>query len=145
MAQAVAEGRRVSCVTATRGEEGSFDEERWPTATMGAVREDELMRSLRILGVTDHQWLDYYDGTCDRVEGAEGTARVRAIIEDVRPDSVFTFGPDGMTGHADHKAVCAWTTEAFRMAAPKGATLYYATMTPQWAEEFVPLMNTFNV
>src|SRR5438093_2334158 len=51
MAQAVREGRRVVCVTATRGEEGSFDEERWPTATMGKVRENELMRSLEILGV----------------------------------------------------------------------------------------------
>lgn len=145
MAEGVRSGSRVVCVTATRGEEGSFDEERWPTATMGKVREVELMRSLEILGVREHHWLDYYDGTCDRVNPAEGVARVRAFIEDARPDSVFTFGPDGMTGHADHKAVCAWTTEAFRVAAPPGAKLYYATMTPQWAEEFVPLMNTFNV
>lgn len=145
MAERVRAGGRVVCVTATRGEEGSFDEERWPTATMGKVREGELMRSLEILGVREHHWLDYYDGTCDRVDRAEGVSRVRALIQDVRPDSVFTFGPDGMTGHTDHKAVCAWTTEAFRDAAPAGAKLFYATMTPEWAEEFVPLMNTFNV
>jgi LmbE family N-acetylglucosaminyl deacetylase len=145
MAHAIRRGDRVKCVTATRGEEGSFDEERWPTAQMGKVREVELMDSLRILGVTEHQWLDYYDGTCDRVPFEEGVQRVQAIMADVQPRSVFTFGSDGMTGHPDHKAVSAWTTEAFRLVAPKGARLYYATQTPDWAEEFAPRFKPFNV
>jgi LmbE family N-acetylglucosaminyl deacetylase len=145
MAQASRDGRRVVCVTATRGEEGSFDEDRWPTATMGKVREAELTRSLEVLGVTEHHWLDYYDGTCADVDQAQGMARVAAIMRDAQPDSVFTFGPDGMTDHPDHKAVCAWTTEAFKEEAKPGARLYYATMTPEWAEEFVPRMNRFNI
>jgi LmbE family N-acetylglucosaminyl deacetylase len=145
MARTVRDGDRVVCVTATRGEEGSFDEERWPTATMGTVREAELLRSLAMLGVTEHHWLDYYDGTCADVPREEGVARIRAFIEDVDPRSVFTFGPDGMTGHPDHKAVCAWTTEAFDDSAPPGSRLYYATQTPEWAGEFVPVMNRFNV
>lgn len=145
MAHAVRLGRRVVCVTATRGEEGSWDEERWPTSEMGRVREAELMASLRVLGMIEHHWLDYYDGTCKDVPMEEGVRRVRSIIEDVAPRSVLTFGPDGMTGHDDHKAVCAWTTEAFEDAAPIGAGLYYATMTPEWAEEFAPRFNQFNV
>jgi LmbE family N-acetylglucosaminyl deacetylase len=145
MAQAVREGRRVVCVTATRGEGGSFDEERWPSATMGTVREAELMRSLQILGVTEHHWLEYRDGKCAQADPEEATGKVRAIMEEVEPDSILTFGPDGMTDHPDHKAVCAWTTESFTRAAKPGAGLYYATMTPEWAEEFVPRMNRFNV
>jgi LmbE family N-acetylglucosaminyl deacetylase len=145
MAHAVREGRRVACVTATRGEEGSFDEERWPTATMGTVREAELMRSLEILGVAEHRWLDYYDGTCAQVDPEQGIDKTAAIMREVQPDSVFTFGPEGMTDHPDHKAVCAWTTEAFARVGRPGARLYYATMTPEWAEEFVPRMNKFNV
>lgn len=145
MAQAVRAGSRVVCVTATRGEEGSFDEERWPTATMGKVREAELMRCLEILGVKEHTWLDYYDGTCADVDPEEGVAKVRAIMEDVRPDTVFSFGPDGMTDHADHKAVSAWATEAFRDTAKPGARLHYATTTPEWAERYVPIFNKFNV
>jgi LmbE family N-acetylglucosaminyl deacetylase len=145
MARAVRQGDRVVCVTATRGEEGSWDEERWPTSEMGKVREAELMASLAILGVKEHHWLDYYDGACKGVPFEEGVDRVRAIMGEVAPRSVFTFGPDGMTGHDDHKAVCAWTTEAFERAAPGGASLYYATMTPEWAEEFVPRFNQFNV
>ncbi|HEY1332323.1 MAG TPA: PIG-L family deacetylase [Actinomycetota bacterium] len=145
MAHSVAEGSRVVCVTATRGEEGSMDEEKWPPETMGAVREQEMMRSLAALGVREHHWLDYHDGTLAGVAPAEGIARARAFIRDVAPDSVFTFGPDGMTGHPDHKAVSSWTTQAFREAAGPEARLYYATQTPDWAERFVPRMNQFNV
>ncbi|MDH4161049.1 MAG: PIG-L family deacetylase, partial [Actinomycetota bacterium] len=50
MAQAVRDGGRVVCVTATRGEGGSLDEERWPSQTLGAVRERELMTGLARLG-----------------------------------------------------------------------------------------------
>ncbi|MEN3263770.1 MAG: hypothetical protein V7646_664, partial [Pseudonocardia sp.] len=31
-----------------------------------------------------------------------------AVIEQVRPDTVLTFGPDGITGHPDHQVVSAW-------------------------------------
>jgi LmbE family N-acetylglucosaminyl deacetylase len=145
MAQGVRCGDRVVCVTATRGEEGSIDEARWPSATLGKVREAELMRSMEILGVTDHRWLDYHDGTCALVDPDEGVGRIQALMDEVEPRSVFTFGPDGMTGHPDHKAVCAWTTEAFKRAAPAGARLYYATTTPEWVAEFGPRMDQFNV
>lgn len=144
MASSIRAGERVVCITATRGEEGSWDEERWPTSEMGKVREAELMEGLRILGVTEHIWLDYYDGTCASVPLEEGVQRVRTILEEVNPNSVFTFGPDGMTDHADHKAICAWATEAFRQSAQSGAKLYYATQTPEWAEEFVPRLAKFN-
>jgi LmbE family N-acetylglucosaminyl deacetylase len=145
MAAAARAGSRVVCVTATRGEEGSWDEERWPTPTMGKVREGELMRCLEILGVTEHRWLDYYDGTCADIPTEEGVERVRELIVEVGPQTVLTFGPDGMTDHADHKAVSAWTTRAFEQAAPAGAQLYYATTSPEWADRFVPVLNRFNV
>src|SRR6266540_5852515 len=145
MAQAVRRGHRVVCVTATRGEEGSMDEERWPTAKLGRVREAELMRSLEILGVADHRWLDYHDGTCASVDLNEGNGRIQALIEEVEPRSVFTFGPDGMTGHPDHRSVSAWTGEAFARAAAPGSRLYHATMPPDWVERFAPRFEPFNV
>lgn len=145
MAKSIRHGERVVCVTATRGEEGSWDEDRWPMERMGEIREAELLRSLEILGVTEHHWLDYRDGTCDRVDPDEGIQGVQAIVEAVQPDSVLTFGPDGMTGHGDHKAVSSWATEAFRRAGKPGARLYYAVYIPEWAELYVPRFNQFNV
>jgi LmbE family N-acetylglucosaminyl deacetylase len=145
MSHAAANGNRVVCVTATKGEGGSWDEKRWPSETMGEVRAKELEESLELLGVKEHHWLGYIDATCADVPLEEGTAKVVPFIQDVQPDTVFSFGPDGMTDHADHKAVCAWTTEAFRSAAKPGAKLYYATATKEWVEEFLPRFNKFNV
>ena len=42
------------------------------------------------------------------------------FIEDVQPDTVLTFGPDGGTFHEDHIAVSRWTTLACRAAARHG-------------------------
>jgi LmbE family N-acetylglucosaminyl deacetylase len=145
MARAARAGSRVVCVTATKGEGGSWDEKRWPSETMGEVRARELMESLAILGVKEHHWLDYVDGKCADVPPEEGAAKVERLLRDVEPDTVITFGPDGMTDHPDHKAVCAWTTDAFRAAAKPGAKLYYAVATPEWVEEFGPRFQKFNV
>src|SRR5437764_10756795 len=92
MAAAVDAGQRVVCVTATRGELGSLDEERWPLDTLAAVREKELDACLGVLGVTEHVWLDYRDGGCDAVPVDEAANRLVAMLDDVRPDTVLTFG-----------------------------------------------------
>jgi len=144
MAAAVASGSRVVCVTATRGEEGSPDHDRWPPAEMGAVREAELINALAILGVTEHHWLDYHDGACASVPAGEATRKIANVMETVNPDSVLTFGPEGMTGHPDHIAVSQWATAAWRSAAP-GARLLYATTNPDWAKRFVPPLQALNV
>jgi LmbE family N-acetylglucosaminyl deacetylase len=145
MAQGVREGHRVVCVTATRGEGGSTDEARWPSATMAAVREAELMRCLEILGVSEHLWLDLPDIDMDTALPAEGYDRVRAVVQDVQPDTLLTFGPDGMTGHEAHKSISAWATRALGEVGRPGARVHYATNTPEWAAEFVPLYNRFDV
>jgi len=130
MAVAVRAGHRVVCVTATRGELGSTDAARWPSGPdLAEVRTKELAACLAQIGVTEHVWLDYPDGGCSDIEPAEPIARIRALAEDLQPDAVLTFGPDGGTYHPDHITVSRWTTEAVRGT---GAALLYASVTPQW-------------
>jgi LmbE family N-acetylglucosaminyl deacetylase len=137
MAAAVLAGQRVACVTATRGEAGSSDEERWPSgAPLAAVRTAELDLALGELGVTDHTWLDYPDGGCAQVDDEEAIARICAIVERVQPDTILTFGPDGMTGHDDHKAASRWATAAAARAGKPGIRVHYATNTPDWLEVY---------
>ena len=62
-----------------------------------------------MLGVEEHHWLDYPDGGCADVDDSTAATRIRAVVDEVRPDTVITFGPDGFTGHPDHQAVSAWT------------------------------------
>ena len=145
MATAIGAGQRVVCITATRGEAGSLDHERWPPETMAAVREAELDACLAVLGVTEHTWLDYPDGGCGEVPVDEPAARIAAVVDDVRPDTVLTFGPDGMTGHVDHIAVCQWTTEALRRSNYDGGRLFYATKTPEWNAAMVAVIDPDHV
>jgi len=133
MANAVRNGNRVVCVTATRGE--AADPERWPPAELAVIREAEIAQALEILGVSDHRWLDYPDGGCAAADAERAVARIAAIIDEVRPDTVLTFGPDGNTGHPDHITVCAWTQVAVVRAAHRAA-LYFATNTVEWADRF---------
>lgn len=145
MARAVRNGSRVVCVTATRGEGGSMDEERWPPEEMGEVRTAEMERSMAILGVTEHIWLDLPDIDMDTGLPEDGYERVRDIVAQVQPDTILSFGPDGMTDHAAHKDVSRWATQALREVGKPGSTIHYATVTPEWAEEFLPVWEPFNV
>jgi LmbE family N-acetylglucosaminyl deacetylase len=146
LAAAARAGQRVVDVTATRGEGGSMDEDRWPPERMGEVRTAELLRSLDILGVREHRFLDGpVDVDMESHLDEAGAGQVKSIMAEVDPDTVLTFGPDGMTGHQGHKDVSRWTTDAFRAVAKPEARLLYATQTPEWVQQWVPKLQQFDV
>jgi LmbE family N-acetylglucosaminyl deacetylase len=141
MARAADTGRRVVCVTATRGELGFPEDDPRSVGDRMAVREAELASCLAELGVVEHHWLGHPDGGCASVPDHEPVARLAALIDEVRPDTVLTFGPDGQTLHPDHISVSRWTTLAVRVA-DHDPRLLYAAMTPEWlalAGSIVPL------
>lgn len=127
MALASAAGARVVCVTATRGERGTDDPENWPPERLAPVREREMERSMSILGVDEHRWLDHCDGEVAEVPDEVGVAQIEEIVAEVRPDTVITFGPDGMTGHGDHITVGRWATIAATRADSATRVLHAAT------------------
>lgn len=145
MASAARNGQRVLSVTATRGEEGSQDNDRWPPEDIPRIREAELIASLAALGVGPPVFLDYRDGACASVDEEEAVERLRPIFQAHRPDTVLTFGPDGQTGHPDHIAVYAWATTAFQRYAKPSARLYYAVISTEWAERFPEVMDDTDV
>lgn len=145
-AAAVHNGQTVVCVTATRGEKGSQNEEKWPPSTLGDVRAAELNQALGIIGVKDHYWLDYPDGGCHLVNEDEAVNRLLALIERHQPDTIITFPPDGITGHPDHIAVSGWARAACRQCKGKRITLYYGADTQEHYDEFMrPIDEQFNV
>lgn len=145
MTLAGAAGSRVVCVTATRGELGTGDPFTWPPHVLAVERTRELARCLEILGVDEHRWLSHADGGCARVDPAGPVGRLCELIDEIRPDTVLTFGPDGVTGHPDHQAVSGWATAAFDKAAPAGARLLYAAVPAWHAAEWAWLDQRFGV
>ncbi len=144
MALARRAGQRVVCVTATRGEQGTPDAERWPLERVYRLREHELRASLAALGVDEHRWLGHADGACAGAPLQEAVDEVVAVWEEVRPDTVVTFGPDGMTGHDDHRTVSRWASAAWAATGGK-ARLLHATTTVRFAEEHADLHDAFGV
>lgn len=118
MAIAVKNGQKVICVTATRGEEGVQDETRWPKSKLAEIRTHELKAALKVVGISEHLFLKYRDGTLDKVALDEGAQHVRSLIRKYRPDSILTFGLDGLTGHPDHQAVATWARTASKNQVP---------------------------
>jgi len=138
MAAARDNGQRVVCVTATCGEHGTDDPGTWPPARLGQVRRWEAAAAMAVLGVNEHEILGYEDGTLRRHDPA-GRERIGRIIDRVRPDTILTFGPDGMTFHADHIAVHHWVRAAWEERGRPGRLLCATTTTEhlaQWAETF---------
>jgi LmbE family N-acetylglucosaminyl deacetylase len=126
-------GGRVTVLTATRGEKGTADPADYDQAHFAARRERELRASLRELGVHDVRLLGCRDGECDLVDDEFAIDSIAEAIATVAPDLVVTFGPDGLTGHRDHRVVCAWVTEAFRRV--RDAELLYATIPAELATD----------
>jgi LmbE family N-acetylglucosaminyl deacetylase len=145
MALARDNGQRVVCVTATRGERGTPDPLAWPPERLATERTREMARCLSILGVDEHHWLDHRDGECAGADRDPVVARIAALIHDVRPDTVLTFGPDGITGHADHRTVSEWVGAAFDRAAPPGSRLLHAAVTEQRAARWGALTERLGV
>jgi LmbE family N-acetylglucosaminyl deacetylase len=134
MALARRHGQRVVVVTATAGEQGGD-----PT-----IRRRELAASLAAVGVTEHRWLCFPDGGCADVPLALGRDAVAAVIHQVHPDTILTFGADGITGHPDHTAVSAWTTAAWRDSGGCGR-LWQATLARSFHCQWGPVLDRLGV
>ena len=88
------------------------------------------------LGVHDHHLLGFEDGDCQRRDGTDLIAR---YITDLEPDLIVTFGPDGMTGHPDHRAVSRWTTRGMDAQRAPTRELWYATVTTDFHQRWGPV------
>ncbi|MDQ3956147.1 MAG: PIG-L family deacetylase [Actinomycetota bacterium] len=144
MSAAARGGWRVVCVHATRGERGVPPGSRIRPQALVEIREQELKRSLNLLGVSESLTLDYPDGGLIDQPFEDAVCRLQRLMEELRPSMVLTFGPDGFTGHPDHQVLSGWVTAAFRRWGSKDSSLYYATVTNEWRERFVPSLNEFD-
>jgi len=144
MAVAINNGQTVACITATRGEAGVQDESRWPASQLADIRTRELEEAYAILGITNHHWLDYADDNCAEENWIIATARIAGIIDHYQPDSILTFGPDGMTGHPDHCTVSSWVDLAVEKSGSR-AVIYHAVQTQEQYDAIREADEHFNI
>lgn len=115
---------------ATRGQAGKAGDP--PVCTpeeLPHIREKELREAASILGLSSVEVLDYEDKHLGDVPIDELVRRIHTSIEQVKPDIVVTFAPHGISGHPDHRAISAATTQAVQSLPTDTSVrkLYYAT------------------
>jgi N-acetylglucosamine malate deacetylase 2 len=123
-------GISVDLICATGGEKGTRLDVP-PEVDTATAREAGLRAAAGITGIRNIYLLGYIDGNLEEVDTGEIASRLLNIMREVQPEVVITFGPDGISGHPDHKAISKAATLAFEMSAKAGngpRKLYYVTI-----------------
>ena len=123
-------GISVDLICATRGEKGTRLDVP-PEVDTATAREAGLRAAAAITGIRNIYLLGYMDGNLEKVDTGEIASRILNIMREVRPEIVISFGPDGISGHPDHKAISKAATLAFDMSTEAGTgprKLYYVTI-----------------
>ena len=130
LARYAREGAQVYMLVVSDGSAGAGQQGHSPrpdgTATadtLATVREDEARCAARALGIQPPILLGFPDGklgdyTGDRSLIYRVTQRIAEELKRLHPDVVVTWGPDGGTGHPDHRIVSSIVTQLQRTGAP---------------------------
>ena len=113
LAKYASAGAEVRVVSLTKGGAGEIRDASVATrATLTERRERELAAAGAELGLAGTVCLDHPDQGLAALDSRALVEEVSAILDDLDPDVVITFGPDGFSGHPDHVAAGAAVTAA---------------------------------
>jgi LmbE family N-acetylglucosaminyl deacetylase len=119
----------VTLVFCTSGDAGPIWIDGVDRDELGPIREREQADSMAALGVeADVRFLRHPDYHLPDVPLDDLVGEVAAIVTDVRPDVVVTFGPDGLTGHHDHIRAGEATDQAFHGGGADAARLLHVAV-----------------
>jgi LmbE family N-acetylglucosaminyl deacetylase len=104
----------------------------------GRIRVKELEAAAAVLGADEVIQLDYHDQGLAKADQNELRKKILDAIEKTGAEVVFTYGPDGMSGHIDHQTLSKAVTEVFPKT--KAQKLYF----PAVPKSLGPLYKAFN-
>lgn len=120
---AFARTRDVYIICTTNGDAGKNYSKK--TQELGEIRKNELLQSANVLGVKNVFFLGYKDGSLCNNLYHELAQKIQNILETLKPDTLLTFEPRGISGHIDHITVSMVTTYVFEHTEFVKTILYY--------------------
>ncbi len=93
--------------------------------TTKVIRKKELQDACEILGIETLHYLGYRDKTLEFEDIEEVSARIKEVIDQVKPSLILTFYP-GYAVHPDHDACGAATIHAVSQMKPEERPTVYA-------------------
>ena len=123
LARYAREGAQVYLIIATDGAQGGAHTSIARGPELAGVRSEEARCAADALGIHAPILLGFPDAQLgnymeDPARLFQLTARVQGELQRLRPDAVITWGPDGATGHPDHRLVSSVVTQLVRAGAP---------------------------
>jgi LmbE family N-acetylglucosaminyl deacetylase len=134
LAKYAREGVKVHLIVATDGAAGGQNTSIPRGPELARARAEEARCATDALGAAPPILLDFPDGQLgnyaeDPLRLFKLTQRVHEELQRLRPDALITWGPDGGTGHPDHRLVSAVVTQLVRTGAPGvPERLFYASL-----------------
>ena len=134
LARYAREGVRVHLIIATDGAAGGQNTSIPRGPELARARAEEARCATEALGAAPPILLEFPDGQLgnyveDPLRLFKLTQRVHEEVQRLRPDALITWGPDGGTGHPDHRLVSAVVTQLVRTGAPGvPERLFYASL-----------------
>lgn len=110
----------VYLLCATRGEIGMG-----PSSNLAKIRENELRKSVKILGLKEVYFLGFGDGTLSNSIYHKLADKIEEKLRVIKPHTVITDEPLGISGHIDHITVSLVTTFVFKKLKFIKTLMYY--------------------
>ena len=130
LARYARESVRVSMIVVSDGNAGKGQQGHIPrpevaltSEELANVRSQEARCAAQALGLATPILLGFPDGKLgdyagDRSLSYRVTQRIAEELQGLKPDVLITWGPDGGTGHPDHRVVSSIVTQLQRASAP---------------------------
>jgi LmbE family N-acetylglucosaminyl deacetylase len=131
----------VYLVIATDGRKGVRDHAGVPAGdSLARVRAEESRCAARQLGIRPPILLGFEDGGLASFASLEGLRKeVDSVLRALQPDAVISFGPEGGTGHPDHRLVGDVVTEIVQSGGVGiPAALYYPSLPAERMKDAPP-------
>jgi LmbE family N-acetylglucosaminyl deacetylase len=144
LARYAREGAQVHLIIVTDGAAGGVQSMVATGPELARVRAEEARCAAAALGAAPPILLGFPDGKLggygeDPVRLFRLTQRLHEELQRLRPNAVITWGPDGGTGHPDHRLVSALVTQLMRAGAPgMPDRLFYASLPAEVMRALAP-------
>ncbi len=125
----LAKTRDVYIICVTGGDAGENHHEKKDDLLV-FIREDELRASAELLGVKHVAFVGMKDGSLSNNLYHEVARKIENKLQEIKPDTIITFEPRGVTGHIDHIVVSMVSTYLFNRL-PYIKAIMYACMSAE--------------
>ncbi|HEY1306707.1 MAG TPA: PIG-L family deacetylase [Vicinamibacterales bacterium] len=144
LARYARDGVQVYLVIATDGAQGGSHTTIPPGPELARARSEEARCATDALGIHPPILLGFPDAGLgsyleDRARLFHVTARIQEELQRLHPDALITWGPDGGSGHPDHRLVSSIVTQLVRAGAPGAPQRLFYVSLP---EEAVRTLNS---